>query len=50
MWMVGYHHFNFFPIQIFYIKIVFSLVLNKIDFGVSKFKNLLLEPKLNLLN
>jgi hypothetical protein len=50
MWMVGYHHFNFFPIKFFYIKIVISLLLYKFDFLVLKFKSPLLKPKLNLLS
>jgi hypothetical protein len=43
------HHFIL-SHQIFFIKRSLSLVLYKIDFRVLKFKSLLLNPKLNLLN
>jgi hypothetical protein len=50
MCMVGYHHFKKNSHQFLFIKRVFNLVLNKIDYGVFKLKNSLLKPKINLLN
>jgi hypothetical protein len=50
MWMVGYHHFNFFPHQNFLIKKILGLMLYKTDFLVLRFKSPLLKSKLNLLN
>jgi hypothetical protein len=49
MRMVDYHHFNLFPSN-FFIKRVFRPMFYKTDFGVLKFKNLLLKTKQNLLN
>jgi len=43
MWMVGYHHFKFFPNQNFFIKRIFNLVLYKIKFLVLNFKSPLLK-------
>jgi hypothetical protein len=48
--MVGYHHFKKLPIKMFLFKEFYSPMFYKFDFGVLKFKNLLLKPKLNLLN
>jgi hypothetical protein len=50
MWVVGYHHFIFFPINFLIIKRALSLMFYKIDFGVLKFKSPLLKAKLNSLN
>jgi hypothetical protein len=50
MWMVGYHHFNFFSHQFFFIKRILSLECYKTDSLVLEFKSLLLKLKLNWLN
>jgi hypothetical protein len=50
MWVICYHHFKKNPIKILFIKKVLNLMFYKTDFGVLKFKNPLLKPKLNLLN
>jgi hypothetical protein len=50
MWMVRYHHFKKTSYKKFFIKKVINLEFHKTDFGVLKFKNLLLKPKLNWLN
>jgi hypothetical protein len=49
IWIVDYHHSQFFPIKFLFIKKFLNLVLYKIDFGVLKFKSPLLRPKINLM-
>jgi hypothetical protein len=48
MWMVGYHHFKKLPINVFFIKMIFSMMLYKTNCGVLKFKSHVLKAKLNL--
>jgi hypothetical protein len=50
IWMVSCHHSQIFPINFLFIKKILNIVFYKIDFGVLKFKSLLLKLKLNLLN
>jgi len=43
MWMVGYHHFNFFPSENFFIQKIFNLVLYKIYFFGVKFQKFFIK-------